>query len=146
MSRPLGRIHRPAAAYGKNHVRFCDFRNLRQSLRILEGGVIAVKERPGDSNNSLTGLPDQRLRCRPGLIAAHNHRRLPVLPADGGNGIIGIGANGEMGEKCTFHKKLLFVLSDYGWMVTLYSSFGEMSEGSEGKVDGAFGRGHALRA
>lgn len=107
MGRPLGRIHRPSAAYCKNHIGLLDFRNLRQRLGIFKGGVIAVKKRTRDFDGPLAGLPDQRFRCSPGLIAAHNHRRLPILTADTGNGVISIGADSEMGEKCTFHKKLL---------------------------------------
>ena len=47
MGGPLGRIHRPSAAYCKNHIGLLDFRNLRQGLGIFKGICRRIPEGGG---------------------------------------------------------------------------------------------------
>lgn len=103
VGRPLGGVRCPSAADGKNHIGFLNFRNLRESFRIFKGGVIAVEVGAENFNVSFADLADGGLSGGSGFVASDDDGGLSVIAADFRNGVIGVGADGKMREKCAVH-------------------------------------------
>lgn len=99
----LCRVHCPAAADGKDHVRLLDFGDLRQRFRRFKGAVVAVLERTEDVKFPFAGFAEGRFRRGAGFLPADDDRGLAESAADGRHGVIGVRADGVAGEELIRH-------------------------------------------